>query len=187
MTTSIIKGSLGDVAQQSNKSIAETFMNADCIVIVDTSGSMNTADSTNGRKRYDVACEELAKLQGSLPGKIAVLSFSDSVLFCPNGLPIYLGSGTDLAGALRFAKVADVPGAMRFIVISDGEPNAESDALKEAKAYQNRIDVIYVGPEEYPSGRAFLTKLANISGGQAVTADTAQDLAKQAQLLLAGN
>ena len=39
-----------------------------------------------------------------MPGKLAVIAFSDSTVFAPGGQPPLLGSGTNLAGALRFAK-----------------------------------------------------------------------------------
>jgi hypothetical protein len=182
----IVSGSIGAIAQQSGKSIAESFISADIIVIVDTSGSMNARDSRGDKSRYDVACEELAGLQNSLPGKIAVISFSDDAVFCPSGVPLMLGAMTDLVKALQFAKVADIPD-MRFILISDGEPNDPNAALAVAKTYKNKIDVIYVGPESYPIGREFLQKLAAATGGLSVTADRAAELqAGVMQLLGAG-
>ncbi len=182
----IIPGSLGAIATKENKSIAETFLSCDIICIVDTSGSMKASDSRGGSTRYQVACEELAALQNSLPGKIAVIAFSDIALFCPNGIPNFLGGGTHLAKALQFTKVADnIPG-MRFILISDGEPSDESESLRIAASYKNKIDVIYVGPEEYQAGRDFLTRLAKASGGHTITADRAKELASSVRLLLQG-
>ena len=122
MNNQIVVGSLGAIARQENKSLAETFVSCDVICIVDTSGSMASCDSRGGLSRYDVACQELAQLQANLPGKIGVISFSSTVMFCPGGKPDYLGGGTDLAQALRFTKVADFEG-MRFIIISDGDPS----------------------------------------------------------------
>lgn len=184
MNNAIVQGSLGAVAQQNKTSIAESFINANAIIIVDTSGSMHATDSRGGKSRYDVACAELKHLQGSLPGKLALLSFSDDVQFCPSGVPFDFGGGTDLAKALKFAKVADLSSGMRFIVISDGEPNEESEALKVAKTYRNRIDTIFVGPEG-GSGQSFLNQLAKASGGQGVTADRVRELADTTQKLLA--
>ncbi len=175
MNTAIIPGSLGALAKQKGESIAETFVNADLIVIVDTSGSMASSDSRGGKSRYDVACEELAQLQNAHPGKIAVLSFADSTIFCPSGVPTYFGSGTDMAGALHFAKIADVSG-MQFILISDGEPNDEQKTLAVAKTYRNKISTIYVGPEEHPTGRDFLQRLAAATGGKTITVDRAREL-----------
>lgn len=175
MNTSIVPGSLSAIAKQENKSIAETFMSVSLIVIVDTSGSMSSRDSRGGKSRYDVACEELAALQARHSGKIAVLAFSGDVIFCPSGIPIYFGGGTDMAKALQFAKIADVPG-MQFILISDGEPDNEGETLRVASAYKNKISTIYVGPEENPAGRNFLQRLAAAAGGQTMTADRAKTL-----------
>jgi Mg-chelatase subunit ChlD len=180
---SLVTGSLQDLAQRNNQSIAETFINCDVVILVDTSGSMNASDSRNGRSRYDVACEELKALQGSLPGRIAVLSFSSDVIFCPSGVPIFLGANTDMAKALQFAKVADTPG-MRFILLSDGEPDDPQKTLSIASGYKNRIDAIYVGPEDNPIGRDFLQRLAKASGGQTITADRAQELKAGIETLL---
>lgn len=182
--TTIVKGSLADVAKATNTTLAESFLNADCIVIVDTSGSMAAEDAPGRKSRYDAACDELAKLQASLPGKIAVIAFSSQVVFCPNGQPFNLGGGTDLAGALNFAKVADV-GDIRFVIISDGQPQDERSALAIAKTYTSRIDVVYVGPEDDFNARNFLDRLAKASGGQSVTAERVAQLSNKMQLLLA--
>jgi len=179
----IIPGSLGAVAVQNNQSIAESFINTDCIIIVDTSGSMHTNDSREGKSRYDVACDELKQLQASLPGKIALLSFSDDVQFCPSGIPFDFGITTNLAKALKFAKMGDLASGMRFIVISDGEPDNEAEALAVAKTYKNHIDTIFVGPDG-GGGQEFLKRLANASGGQNVTADRVKELASSVQKLL---
>ena len=101
MTVALVPGSVGDVAEKSGVGVAEAFLGADYIVLVDTSGSMGDRDSRDGRSRYDVACRELAKLQGKYPGKVAVYAFSEDTAFCPGGVPTYYGGGTNLAGALH--------------------------------------------------------------------------------------
>jgi Mg-chelatase subunit ChlD len=182
MNTQLVPGSLSAIAQQNNASIAETFISADVIIIVDTSGSMAAEDARDGKSRYDVACEELKNLQASLPGKLALLSFSDEVVFCPSGIPFNYEGGTDLAKALKFAKVADVTG-IRFIVISDGQPSDEDGCIRVAKTFKAKIDTIYVGPED-GEGAAFLRRLAKASGGQGVTADRVKELSANVQRLL---
>lgn len=174
-TAIVVKGSMSQIATTENMSIAESFIGADTVVCVDVSGSMHINDSRGGQQRYKVACEELAQLQSNLPGKIAVIAFSSTVEFCPGGLPPFLKGGTDLARALQFMRVTDVEG-VRFIIISDGEPNDRQAALLEASNYKNRIDVVYVGPEDRPEGLRFLETLAAASGGIAVTADRAKEL-----------
>ena len=183
MSNALVPGSIAAIALQSGKSIAESFVNADCIVIVDTSGSMASHDSRGGRSRYDVACEELKNLQNSLPGKIAVLSFSTTVEFCPSGVPFDFGGGTDMSKALKFAKMADVPD-MSFIVISDGEPDDPNETLTIARSFKSKISTIYVGPENQPLGRDFLNRLAQASGGQSITVDRAKELASGIRYLL---
>lgn len=183
MTNQVV-GSLAHTAKQNGAALATTFLSCDVIVLCDTSGSMGSCDSHEGRSRYDQACIELAKLQGDLPGKIGVISFSSTTMFCPDGVPFNLRGGTDLAGALKFAKIADIPGAMRFVVISDGQPDDEAAALQVAANYHNRIDTIFVGPEN-GLGRDFLKRLAKASGGQTMTAEAAKQLADSVQKLLA--
>lgn len=102
----LVKGSLADIAKSRGETLAESFLDADCIVIVDVSGSMESEDAAGGKSRYKVACDELAALQSTMPGKIAVIAFSHEVIFCPNGVPLNIGGGTNLAGALTFAKAA---------------------------------------------------------------------------------
>lgn len=181
--STIVNGSLADQARHNNTSLAESFLSATLIVVIDVSGSMGATDSRGGRSRYDVACAELADLQQSMPGKVAVIAFSSDTVFVPGGVPPFLGGGTDLAGALQFAHVADTPG-MRFVVISDGEPDDSAAALTVASTYAARIDCVYVGPEASPHGRKFLQQLAKRSGGQSVTANRAQELRANIEALL---
>lgn len=181
--TSIIPGSLGAIAQANNKSLAETFCQCDHIIIMDTSGSMYTNDSRGGKSRYDVALEELTQLQKNLPGKVAIISFSDDTVFCPSGVPAFMGGGTQLTRALNFVKVADLPG-MDFILVSDGDPDDRTGALKIAATFTQKINVIYVGPESRPDGRDFLAKLANATGGTTVTASSANNLLSKIETLL---
>lgn len=183
MSTDIVKGSIAAIAQETGKGIAETFMQADCVILVDTSGSMDSKDSRGGRSRYEVSCEELRVLQAEMPGKIAVIAFSSAVVFCPGGVPTYMGGGTNMAEALYHAKSADVDG-MKFILISDGEPDSKERTLEAARQFRQKISTIYVGPEELPAGRAFLEKLAAACGGASVTADKANELASSVKLLL---
>lgn len=181
MNTAIITGSLSSVAKANNQSLAETFLNADCVVLVDTSSSMLDRD-LGSKSRYDRACQELATLQNTLPGKIAVISFANDAIFCPSGVPQPPCGTTNLAGALKFAKVADV-GGIRFIVISDGEPDNEREALDVVAQYVGRVDVIFVGREGGP-GQKFLQRLAKSKGGQAITSENAKELAAAATYLL---
>lgn len=163
MNTAIVTGSLHDIAAKSGQSIAVSFLSVDVVILVDVSGSMMSKDAPGEKSRYDAAVNELSEVQKTNPGKIAIISFSDDVQLCPSGIPLFESGTTNLAKALRFAKMADV-GGIRFLVISDGEPNSESEALEAARTYQGEIHTIYVG-SELGAGRAFLQKLATANRG----------------------
>jgi len=129
-SSALITGSLGAIAQRDNMTLAESFLSADAILIVDMSGSMGAHDAPDGLSRYEAAENELRRLQEENPGKIAVIAFSDTAEFAPTGIPRRMGNGTNLTGALRFVKPADGTG-VRFIVISDGEPDEPNGPVKD--------------------------------------------------------
>ena len=183
METAIVAGSISAVTQVSGKSLALAFMDVETVVLIDTSGSMGAMDSRGGKSRYDVACSELSKLQGANPGKILVISFSDDVKVCLNGIPHNFMGGTLVGRALQYAKQYDLSG-MNIIVISDGEPLDPEEALAIARTFTNPISTIYVGPPDELRGREFLQKLAAATGGKTVTADRAKELASSINILL---
>jgi Mg-chelatase subunit ChlD len=188
MSTAIVTGSLSDIMQKEDKTLAESFLSCDAILIVDTSGSMAAHDAPGGLSRHDAAQRELARLQKTLPGKLAVVAFSSDVQFCPSGIPFRFDGGTNMAKALQFVKPADGCGVKLFL-ISDGEPNSKRDTLAVAKTFQTRINTIFIGPEDggYWDGRKFLQKLADATGGSfAQTAEVAMFANDVEQLLLRG-
>ena len=181
----LIKGSIAQLARDNNKALAEMWINVDAVILVDISGSMSCCDARGGKTRYEVAQEELSRLQETLPGKLAIIAFERETLFVPSGRLPGIGSTTNLGGALKYARVADGIPDMRFIVISDGEPDDEREALVEARQYRNRIDTIYVGPET-GGGQAFLNRLAKIKGGQNLVKPQLTELASSVAGLLKG-
>lgn len=181
----LVTGSLAQLSRDSGKSLAEMWINVDAVILVDISGSMNANDARGGQSRFDVAQEELARLQGTMPGKLAIIAFSHDTLFIPSGRLSGAMGTTNLAGALKFARAADSIPDMRFIVISDGEPDDERAALDEARLYRNRIDTVYVGPES-GGGQAFLKRLATLKNGQSMTRPQLAELASGITKLLQG-
>lgn len=182
---SLTYGSLGEMAQRAGKSIAETFMQADAIVMIDISLSMSEHDCLEGQKRCDVALAELAKLQRQIPGKVGVIQWSSSVAFMPGGVPDLPTGSTDLAQCLKFVKPADGTG-IRLILISDGEPDNQESAIAVAQTFKSKIDTVYVGPLD-GLGADFLKRLAAVTGGQAVTQSVQQiaELSQTVKKLLA--
>ena len=128
MTKEITKGSIADIMQNSNVSLAESFLSCDCVVLFDVSGSMNSLDG-HLKSRFERGLDELRDIQASMPGKFAIIQFADRVDFMPGGVPSMgiSGSGTDLTAALKYAKVADEIPDMRFVIISDGGSGAWFD------------------------------------------------------------
>lgn len=180
----LIKGSLGQIAQSQNSSIAEVFLGAEIIVLLDWSGSMSACDAVGGKSRSDVATEHLTKLQGDHPGKVGLICFADYAIFCPNGSPMSCGYSTALEKALQYVKPMDDTGT-KIVVVSDGEPNDKSEALKMARTFKTKIDVIFVGSEQdFAGGRAFLDRLARATGGELYKADSPGLLAPSVETLM---
>jgi Mg-chelatase subunit ChlD len=197
MNSSIVRGSLQAIAQDTNTTVAESFVQADVIILVDTSGSMGDSDSDTaeeglysrfsfgtGPSRYDRACSELRTLQEDLPGKIAVIAFSSAPEFCLAGIPPFLQGGTDMAKALKFVHVADDCG-IRFILISDGQPQDKDKTLAQARKFKSKIDTIFIGRAGEP-GEQFLRDLAAASGGQHIQTAQVRALSDNVQKLLVG-
>lgn len=184
MSNAIIPGSLSHMAKRQNRSLAESFLSADILVLLDDSGSMSTHDAPNGLSRREAAKQELIRLQKQNPGKIALVCFADNPVFCPHGDVVPCGGSTDMAKALEFAKVADDCG-LKIVLISDGAPNSEDETLRVARTYKSRIDCIYIG-REGGSGQYFLDELMGITGGKRFEADAPGMLGSGVELLLKG-
>lgn len=74
----------------------------------------------------------------------------------PNG-------STNLARALRH--ISGMPNKpKRIVLVSDGEPDSESDALTEANHMELPIDIVFIGNKE-SKGQLFMEKLAARTGG----------------------
>lgn len=181
----IVPGSLTDIVKSNTSlQIADAFMDITGVCIIDVSGSMLAQDSRDGLSRYQVACQELAKLQQEHPGKYLVMGFSDEVKIHPNGVPEMQGSGTNMLLALKAAKEYDVSN-MSFFLISDGAPDwgTEEDIVTIGQAYKNHIHTIYVGPADDSSGSLFLQRLADATGSKFATADRVKELAATVEVL----
>lgn len=180
--SAIVKGSLSNIARKNNQSLAESFLNADVIVLLDDSGSMSTNDAPNGMTRKEAADKELKKLQANHPGKIALIAFADYPLFCPHGSVMPCGGSTDMVAALKFIKVADDCG-LKLVLVSDGAPNDEQETLKVAATFKTAIQTIYIG-REGGRGQDFLDKLANITGGKSFKSEAPGLLGNSTEVLL---
>ena len=186
MQKAIVKGSLTDIQQTSGKSLAETFLNSEIVVLVDTSASMGNNDAPGSISRYQAACGQLETIQGDSPGKVAVISFSSWPAFCPNGTPDNLNGGTNMVDALKFVKPVDGTDT-KIVLVSDGEPDdyfsGGADTLAVARTFQTPIDVIYIGPEG-GRGYQFLQQLAKLTGGKSFKSEAPGLLGEGIETLL---
>jgi Mg-chelatase subunit ChlD len=184
MSNAIIPGSLTAISQSTGKALAESFLSCDALILLDMSGSMESCDTPTGESRRKVATNHLIRLQKNNAGKLALICFADSVVFCPAGIPQNCGGSTHLDRGLSYIKPAD-DCDMKIIVISDGSPNDAEKALKIASGFKNKIDTIFVGPEDdREGGRAFLERLAAATGGIALKSDGPGLLGKEVETLL---
>lgn len=175
-------GSITQRAALMGRTLADIMSAADTIVMLDISSSMATQDSRGRRARIDAATEDLAKLQEKFPGRVMLVQFNDSAEIVPTGVPGEPQGTTDVASALELVKDFDFDG-MKFILISDGEPNSANGALAVAKTFRQPIYTIYVGPEG-GEGRAFLEALSSATGGTSMLAARADNLLGVATTLL---
>lgn len=169
MNKALVKGSVAQVAADSGKKVEEVIMEAEILVLIDQSGSMNARDGRGHSSRYDVADEELAKIQRDHPGKIVVVSFSDDVQVNLDGRPTRFGGGTDMEKALTYVYEAGVDGLLTIVLVSDGEPDDSytggADTMAAAARFSSPIHTIFVGPDG-GEGAAFMRRLAKATGGK---------------------
>ena len=166
MNTSIVKGSMSDIAKQEGQDLATTWMGVDLVAIVDVSGSMDASDSRDNQTRFEVAQQELAGVQNSNPGRIAVIQFSNTVQWRPTGKLTLEGGSTGMLDALQFIKPVDGVKGLKIVVISDGYPDNPQSVLAYARQMKTPIQTIYVGPENDRQGQEFLKMLATATGGK---------------------
>lgn len=86
--------------------------------------------------------------------------------------------GTKMGHAFRYIKKH---GITHTVIITDGQPDSEHDALTAAVGL--KIDILYVGPDPAPP---FLEKLAKMSGGKygEATLDSLKELENTVRGLL---
>lgn len=175
-----LPGSLADVAARHGIQVEQAFMGSAVVVVFDSSISM-VQRLRSGLTRYETALLELAALQRDRPGEIAVVSFADAPYFRPSGIPQQPDGRTNLALALEFVRPAD-QFDMQFVVITDGEPDSERDALREARRFRHRLNTVFIGDDAEGEAAHFLAHLARESGGKGVVSIDAVNMSTAIQL-----
>lgn len=147
---------------------ALTHEKSDVVILADVSASMHQFIS--GRlsgSRFDAMKNCLLRVVGSLD-QAAVILFGERHCKLRSwehfyAAKVHCGHSTNLADALRAANKLN---PSHIIIITDGEPNSENDALNQARTMLCKIDVYYCGPGESRAVR-FCNEVAQY-GGQAV-------------------
>lgn len=159
----LAKGSIKDIAERKGISMESAMAEAEVIVIVDISGSMNDYDG-GSKSRWERAKDELERLQAQYEGKVALMSFSDNPRWNFDGMLPYPEGCTALDRALDMA--APFSGVYQLILITDGQPNSREAALNSAKKLRSAMHVIYIGADGDSHAKQFLNSLADATGGQ---------------------
>lgn len=143
------------------------------VVLADCSGSMADLVGSSGISKFRHLQIALEDIQQGFP-KIRLVAFGSIAkeINGPKHLPdpcrgMSFGGSTNLAGALELAALRK---PRKTIVISDGLPDSESDALEAADRMTGAIDTIYCGPDSHPAVE-FLQRLSRRTGGREVTWD----------------
>lgn len=173
---SLSVGSLDDLVRA--KTSEKIFLLIDC------SGSMKER-MRNGKRRIDGLRIVVKDVQAEQPD-VKLIMFPGEGDGTPHvtGSPHEPHGGTPLAQAIEVARSLE---AGRVVVISDGVPDDESQALDSAQRFGGRIDVVFVGNPHEP-GEAFLLRLAESTGGTSFTGDLSEmkELASKVLGLLTG-
>lgn len=130
------------------------------VLLLDTSGSMNSEADVTGERRIDAlrGVVESLRQQGVAFRTICFNSspFFSDVIPEPSG-------GTNLSAALELAESIN---ARHIVVVSDGVPDSKDAALTVASRLAARIDCYHVGPKAETEAANFLRELAR-NGGDA--------------------
>lgn len=151
----VAQGSVYDVAKRQGRSLPDVLAFADTIILFDRSGSMHGVKMGQAR-------DALFELQRTHDGDILLIAFDSTPKVVYDGDPGEARGGTMIGAALSYAKELDIPGR-RFILISDGCPQDEHQAISVAQTYTSPIHTIFIGDDFDTRGLAFMQRLAALS------------------------
>lgn len=144
-------------------SAADPALLSDVLLLLDVSGSMNERTKDFSTK-LDNLKDAISDPSYQNCKKVA---FTDHAYEVSNqGVAnLYPMGGTNLGGALSYCASFN---PKSILLVSDGMPDSEAEAIREAKRLGVPINVIYIGPEN-SRGAEFLKKLSNMTSGKSVT------------------
>lgn len=135
------------------------------VILADVSGSMS--DRAGSRTKIELLREALATVGPQIPNARLVAFHSMPAECFAGTLPEPQGS-TALDLAIDYAASLD---SRTTLVISDGQPDSEADALKAAERLKGVIDVLYIGDDGNTKAIEFMRRLARIGAGRVIVRD----------------
>jgi len=151
------------------------------VVLADVSGSMVEKDggSREGKTRFQLLIDAL----NGLPSSVTILAFSDAARQVRSIAEARPEGGTALhlaiEAAVRFSPI-------RTVIISDGEPDSEPQALAAVEKLTGIVDVVYCGNPSNTHARTFLESLARAGAGGFYQTGDQVDVGKQLPAVIAG-
>lgn len=154
---------LKEVKQTVMQRKAEIVKEGETLLLLDASTSMDDHDS-NGIPKM----KTLGKMIKTMPNADKIYFNSDVFNYgkrtdtpAPNG-------NTDLALAFEYIKSNCMNKYKKIILISDGEPFSEHEAIQAALELKQPINIIFIGIKG-STGEDFMKRLAQITGGTNIT------------------
>ena len=132
------------------------------VMLIDTSGSMDEICQGTGRKRRIDVLKEA----------ISCIGWQDYQLVCFNFKVVPIQAVRDICepcGGTALHRAIDYAVSLypsQTLVISDGEPDDEYEAIRSAKKLSGTISTLYVGDDSNKEAIAFMSKLANLGCGK---------------------
>lgn len=173
-TKNILEGLKGLKVEKEEKRRKE--QKKDTVFLLDVSGSMSEYTKEGMRK-----IDSLRLLIQEYPENRKI-SFSANIW--ENKIP-EPQTNTDMALGFRHIKTL-FPKPTVVVLVSDGLPDSQDDAIQEAISLKIPINIAYIGKKE-ESGEVFMKKLASITRGKEFTLEpTAPQFNKQLKQAIAG-
>lgn len=164
--SNVTKGSIYDVATDKGVKVEEILSEADVIVMLDISSSMDMRLG-DGSTRYSKATDALADIQKAHPGRVALITFSSDAKMELGGVPGSPYGSTNMMSALELGHNFDGLDT-KFFLISDGEPDygIKAQIIPFAKTFEDPIHCIFIGEDHDREGMRFMSDIAKVTGGE---------------------
>jgi hypothetical protein len=135
-------------------------------LLLDTSGSMDS-DCKGKQTRLDVLRQAVEAIDWEQYQMFVFDNICRRITH-PDALRNCAGGSTNLAlGLGEIAKLNPI----QTIIISDGEPNSETDALAAAAELTGTISTVFIGDDADKEAIAFMRKLATLGCGKTFIRD----------------